>query len=43
MLRIIRSGLEDKDAALPDVLPPMLKGAEAAEDPRAARRRARQR
>src|SRR6266545_3780634 len=44
MLRIIRSGLNDKDAVLPEVLPPVLKGAEpVVEDPRAARRRARQR
>jgi trimethylamine--corrinoid protein Co-methyltransferase len=42
MLRIIRSGLVDQDAVLPDVLPPVLKGQETiAEDPRAARRRAR--
>jgi trimethylamine--corrinoid protein Co-methyltransferase len=44
MLRIIRSGLNEQDAALPDVPPPALKGAEpAVEDRRAARRRARQR
>ncbi len=44
MLRIIRSGLNDKDALLPEVLPAVLKSAEPiAEDPRAARRRARQR
>jgi trimethylamine--corrinoid protein Co-methyltransferase len=42
MLRIIRSGLNDRDAALPEVAPPVLKGQEPiAEDPRAARRRAR--
>jgi trimethylamine--corrinoid protein Co-methyltransferase len=42
MLRIVRSGLVDQGAALPDVLPPVLKGQETiAEDPRAARRRAR--
>jgi trimethylamine--corrinoid protein Co-methyltransferase len=42
MLRIIRSGLIERDAVLPDVLPPVLKGQETvAEDPRAARRRAR--
>jgi len=44
MLRIIRMGLDDKDAVLPEVLPPVLKSDEPiAEDPRAARRRARQR
>ena len=42
MLRIVRSGLIDQDAVLPDVLPHVLKGQETiAEDPRAARRRAR--
>jgi trimethylamine--corrinoid protein Co-methyltransferase len=42
MLRIIRSGMNDKDAALPEVLPPALASdAVVAEDPRAARRRAR--
>ena len=42
MLRIIRSGLNDRDASLPEVPPPVLKGQETiAEDPRAARRRAR--
>jgi trimethylamine--corrinoid protein Co-methyltransferase len=42
MLRIVRSGLVDRDAVLPDVLPPVQKGQETvAEDPRAARRRAR--
>src|SRR5262245_13186927 len=42
MLRIIRSGLIDQDAVLPDLPPPVLKGQETvAEDPRAARRRAR--
>jgi trimethylamine--corrinoid protein Co-methyltransferase len=42
MVRIIRSGLSEKDAVLPDVLPPVLKSeATVAEDPRAARRRAR--
>src|SRR5262249_5724596 len=44
LLRIIRSGLNDQDAVLPEVLPPVLKGQETVvEDPRAARRRARQR
>jgi len=44
MLRIIRSGLDDQDAELPEILPPALKSAEpVSEDPRAARRRARQR
>jgi trimethylamine--corrinoid protein Co-methyltransferase len=44
MLRIIRSGMSERDSALPEVLPPVLKGQETvAEDPRAARRRARQR
>ena len=44
MVRIIRSGLDDQDTVLPDVLPPVLKGPEPrVEDPRAARRRARQR
>ncbi|HEX9370964.1 MAG TPA: trimethylamine methyltransferase family protein [Roseiflexaceae bacterium] len=44
MLRMIRSGLSEPDAALPAVLPPVLKSAKAIpEDPRAARRRARQR
>jgi trimethylamine---corrinoid protein Co-methyltransferase len=43
MLRIIRSGLNEQDAALPDVLPPALKSAEpVVEDRRAARRRARE-
>jgi trimethylamine---corrinoid protein Co-methyltransferase len=43
MLRIIRSGLNEQDAVLPDVLPPVLKGTETiVEDARAARRRARQ-
>lgn len=41
MLRIIRSGLVDKDAALPEVLPPQAGAAAPAEDRRAARRRAR--
>jgi hypothetical protein len=42
MLRIVRSGLLDQEAVLPDVLPHVLKGQETiAEDPRAARRRAR--
>jgi trimethylamine--corrinoid protein Co-methyltransferase len=44
MLRIVRSGLNESDAVLPDVLPPVLQGeATVIEDPRAARRRARQR
>jgi trimethylamine--corrinoid protein Co-methyltransferase len=42
MLRIIRSGLVDQDARLPELLPPALRGdAPAVEDRRAARRRAR--
>jgi trimethylamine--corrinoid protein Co-methyltransferase len=43
MLRIIRSGMNDRDAALPELLPPALAGAAPPEDPRAARRRARAR
>jgi trimethylamine--corrinoid protein Co-methyltransferase len=44
MLRIIRSGLVDQEAPLPDVPPPALQGAATpVEDRRAARRRARQR
>jgi trimethylamine---corrinoid protein Co-methyltransferase len=42
MLHIIRSGLNERDAVLPSILPPVLKGEETiVEDPRAARRRAR--
>ncbi len=43
MLRIIRAGMVEPGAALPDVLPPALRGAAPPDDPRAARRRARQR
>ncbi|HWQ13344.1 MAG TPA: trimethylamine methyltransferase family protein [Roseiflexaceae bacterium] len=44
MVRIIRSGLVEKDAVLPEVPPPARGGgAPAAEDRRAARRRERQR
>jgi trimethylamine--corrinoid protein Co-methyltransferase len=43
MLRIIRSGLIDQGARLPEVPPPAAGLPAPAEDPRAARRRARQR
>jgi trimethylamine--corrinoid protein Co-methyltransferase len=44
MLRIIRAGLNEQDATLPEVLPPALQSeAIVIEDPRTARRRARQR
>lgn len=41
MLRIIRAGMHNADAPLPDVLPPAQGAPAPPEDPRAARRRAR--
>ncbi|MCS6909220.1 MAG: hypothetical protein NZM11_01420, partial [Anaerolineales bacterium] len=43
MLNIIRSGMTDPDAPLPEVLPPVVpRAASSVQDRRAARRRARE-